>query len=176
MRWVAGRANQTDFLKKHSVPIYKQDGNLNIPVGRVRPENIRVITMSEETTVKIKTANSKTMQGKKQIFDKSIMKIWFGEWDENAIELNLETGYIKFNTKLRGSIDNILDILKLIEDLENDESLYVDGVELIPNKNNSVKKTGVFDDGNNLQEYFTDLKRLLLLNKVPLDFEFFFAQ
>lgn len=173
MRWVGEPANQTDFLERHSVPIYKQDGNMNIPVGRVRPENIRVITMSEETTVNIKTANSKTMQGKKQIFDKSIMKIRFGEWDENSIELNLEKGYIKFDTKLRGSIDNIIDILKLVEDLENGGSLFVDDIELLPNQNNSVIKTGVFDDENNLQEYFTDLKRLLLLNKVPLDFEFF---
>lgn len=49
----------------------------------------------------------------------------------------------------------------------------MDDIELLPNKNNGVKKICVFDDENNLQEYFTDLKRLLLLNKVPLDFEFF---
>ncbi len=68
MKWIGEKGNNMKYMQKNSVFLYANDGNLLIPVKRIKPEEIQFFTQSEEESVVLKTKNSFEFSGKKNYY------------------------------------------------------------------------------------------------------------
>ncbi|MDT0003527.1 DUF4365 domain-containing protein [Listeria cossartiae subsp. cayugensis] len=173
MKWIGEKGNNMKYMQKNSVFLYANDGNLLIPVKRIKPEEIQIFTQSEEESVVLKTKNSFEFSGKKIILNNSIIEIVFGQYNENYLEVNTENGTVRFKTKLKGDINNILNCLIFMDDLNKNGSLNINGHDLSSIKATYDEVTGSFDSYEEALNFFRDLKTILSDNKIPLDINFF---
>ncbi|EAH0493916.1 DUF4365 domain-containing protein [Listeria monocytogenes] len=173
MKWIGEKENQIKYMQKNSMFLYANDGNLLIPVQRIKPEDIQIFTQSNEESVVLKTKNSFEFSGKKIIINNSIIEILFGEYNENYLEVNTKNGTVKFKTKLKGDINNILNCLMFMDDLNKNGSLNINGHDLSSIKPTYDEVTGSFDSYEETLNFFKDLKTILSDNKIPLDINFF---
>ncbi|MHC5253119.1 DUF4365 domain-containing protein [Listeria kieliensis] len=174
LKFVAPNSDTLGYMQKHSIPMYAMKGNLPIPMGRVKPEQLIMISMSEEIVVKVRSTNSPEYRGEKVIINERIMKITLGKYREISIEFDLKTGKMNFKTKLKGDIENYINTLLLAEDLRGQGSLFIDDVEISKSEKNKVNNgTGVLSEEHNALMFFKDMKHVFLENKLPLDIDFF---
>ncbi|MBC1571503.1 DUF4365 domain-containing protein [Listeria sp. FSL L7-1426] len=173
MKWVGEKGNQLKYMKEHSMFLYAIDGNLPIPVKRIKPEELQFFTKSEEVSVVLNTKNSIKFSGKKTIINNSIIEILFGHYNENYLEVNTDHKTVKFKTNLKGDIDNILNCLIFMDDLNKNGSLNIDGHDLSSIDAKYSEASVNFDNYEETLNFFKDLKTILSDNHIPLNINFF---
>ncbi|EHD1588446.1 DUF4365 domain-containing protein [Listeria monocytogenes] len=173
MKWIGEKGNQMKYMQKHSMFLYTVDGNLPIPVKRIKPEELQFFTKTEEESVVLNTKNSIKFSGKKTIINNSIIEILFGQYNENYLEVNTDNRTVQFRTNLKGDIDNILNCLIFMDDLNKNGSLYIDGHDLSSIEATNSEASGSFGSYEETLNFFKDLKTILSDNHIPLNINFF---
>ncbi|MBC2261223.1 DUF4365 domain-containing protein [Listeria sp. FSL L7-0091] len=173
MKWIGEKGNQMKYMQKHSMFLYTVDGNLPIPVKRIKPEELQFFTKTEEESVVLNTKNSIKFSGKKTIINNSIIEILFGQYNENYLEVNTDNRTVQFRTNLKGDIDNILNCLIFMDDLNKNGSLYIDGHDLSSIEATNSEASGSFGSYEETLNFFKDLKTIISDNHIPLNINFF---
>ncbi|WP_185550749.1 DUF4365 domain-containing protein [Listeria innocua] len=172
MKWIGEKGNQMKYMQKHSMFLYTVDGNLPIPVKRIKPEELQFFTKTEEESVVLNTKNSIKFSGKNTIINNSIIEILFGQYNENYLEVNTDNRTVQFRTNLKGDIDNILNCLIFMDDLNKNGSLYIDGHDLSSIEATNSEASGSFGSYEETLNFFKDLKTILSDNHIPLNINF----